>query len=138
LHVGLAVDAIDLLTNALKNVSFETRHGEFHNTNHTKGINCSADPVIPFRLGNEVLAALKWIDLNGISGEHISFDKWGRRRNYHLDVYHLSFRSKLKWVGEWSDIPDTLGRNLKIELPTTRKDPVEKLPNRTRILTTKI
>ncbi|KAL3879296.1 hypothetical protein ACJMK2_031597 [Sinanodonta woodiana] len=138
LEVGLAVDAIDVLTNALRNVSFETRRCEFHNTNHTKGINCSADPVIPFRLGNEVLAAIKSVDINGISGEHISFDKWGRRRNYHLDVYHLSFRSKLKKVGDWSDMPNGQVRNLRIELPTTRKDPETKLPNRTRIVTTKI
>ncbi|KAK3586165.1 hypothetical protein CHS0354_029357 [Potamilus streckersoni] len=41
-------------------------------------------------------------------------------------------------AGNWSDIPDTLGRNLRIELPKTREYPEKKSPNRTRIITTKL
>ncbi|WAR00594.1 GRIA3-like protein, partial [Mya arenaria] len=97
-ETALTVDAVAVLTTAL--VQLINRPDKLDILGFRRGelflhMNCSADPIRAWEKGHLILEQVLNVTSQGMSG-NIAFDKSGRRKDYSLDLYHLSYRSKLR------------------------------------------
>ncbi|GFY79507.1 glutamate receptor 1 [Trichonephila inaurata madagascariensis] len=77
------------------------RRGEVYN-NGTKGINCHQTPVMPWEHGERIARFLKKTDITGLTG-NITFDEFGWRKNFTVNIVEMSMNSEMVKVAEWSD-----------------------------------
>jgi len=136
-EAALAVDAVNLVGKALTqiiardpNVFQRTlRKGKVYN-NNTEGIDCDADPPIPWQHGYDIMKTMREMEFMGLSGR-VAFDKFGLRRDYKLDVLEVSLNRGLAQVGSWIS-----ERGLVIQSPSlVRTKGNNTIANKTRIVT---
>ncbi|XP_067134213.1 glutamate receptor 1-like isoform X2 [Centruroides vittatus] len=77
------------------------RRGEVYN-NGTKGLDCRKMPVITWEHGEKIIKYLRKTDITGLTG-NITFDDFGYRRNFSIDVVEMTINNEMVKVAHWSD-----------------------------------
>ncbi|XP_064636089.1 glutamate receptor-like isoform X2 [Lineus longissimus] len=112
-EAALTYDAVHVIGGALDDMRGENRevfrytfrHKQVYN-NGSRGIQCSSDPVVPWKHGEGITNALQRVRYNGLTG-NVAFDSKGHRKEYQLDVWSIQQRLGMVKVGNWSK-PDGL------------------------------
>ncbi|XP_064638680.1 glutamate receptor-like isoform X2 [Lineus longissimus] len=112
-EAALTYDAVHVIGGALDDMRNENRevfrytfrHKQVYN-NDSRGIQCSSDPVVPWKHGDGITNAMQRVRYNGLTG-NVAFDSKGHRKEYQLDIWSMQQRVGMVKVGNWSK-PDGL------------------------------
>ncbi|XP_067118229.1 glutamate receptor 1-like isoform X2 [Centruroides vittatus] len=105
------------------------RRGEVYN-NGTKGIDCRRIPVMPWEHGEKIINFMKKTEIKGLTG-NISFDEYGYRKNFTVDIVEMTINSEMVKIAQWSDT-----KGLELVPPKYRRVPQNTgFENKTYIVT---
>ncbi|CAM1319691.1 GRIA2 (predicted) [Pycnogonum litorale] len=101
--VRVILDALIRILLEKRNVFRENvRRGKIYN-NGQLGIRCDqTKDIVSWEHGQRIMDYIKQTNIKGLTG-NISFDEYGRRRNFVIDIVEIGEKSEMSTVAKWSD-----------------------------------
>jgi ABC-type amino acid transport substrate-binding protein len=131
--LNLTMSKSDLMTSPSKHSLLTSRRGQSLYNGSRGAVQCKVDSPV-WQHGRSIAASLKQIQFDGVTGQ-VSFDSYGRRQNYRLDVLEQRLDEEVTVkVGTW----DSTSGKLNIHPDSESVDNTTLLVdvNKTRIITT--